>query len=157
MFGFLIGTACLVGLFKVARHARYGHWGHHGGWHGRHGGGRWGGRGSWMLRGLFQRLDTTPGQEKVIQEAFEAMRATGMKFREEGEKVRKDVANAFRQPTLDHEPLKAAFLRHDQLVEDLQREVLVSLGKVHEALDERQRQEVADLFEHGFGIGRAHV
>src|SRR5687768_8445149 len=121
MFGFLIGTACLIGLYKVTR----GHWG--GGWgHGHGRGGRWG-RGSWMLRRLFQRLDTTPGQEKVISESFQALKDTAAKFRGEADKVRRDVAQALRGQTLDHEPLKAAFTRHDALVEELQREVLVSL------------------------------
>src|SRR5690242_15134806 len=93
MLGFLIGTVCLVALVKVVRHGRCGGWRYAhgcgygggydsgcGGWHDRghgHGHGRWGGgwsRGGFgpgfMLRGLFARLETTPGQEKVIRDAF---------------------------------------------------------------------------------------
>lgn len=143
MFGFLIGTACLVGLYKVTR----GGWGHSGR------GGRWG-RGRWMLRGLFHRLETTPGQERVISESFDAVQAAAAKFREEAGKVRRDLAGAMRGESLDHEPLKAAFHRHDTLMEELRREVLVSLGKVHEALDERQRRDFAEMIEFGFGGGR---
>ncbi len=98
MFGFLIGTACLIGLIKVARHgggygcgSRYGScssgyergcgggggyqdegggpWGRHGG-QGRHGG--FGPR--IFLRAAFERLDTTPGQEKVILQAVDELR-----------------------------------------------------------------------------------
>lgn len=146
MFGFLIGTLSLIALFKVTR----------GGWGGHRGGRGWNrwGRGGWILRGLYQRLDTTPGQEKVIAESFDAVRAAASKFRGEADRLRRDVAQAIRGQTLDHEPLKAAFGRHDTLVEELQREVLVSLGKVHEALDERQRRELAELIESGgYGFG----
>lgn len=143
MFGFLIGTLSLIGLYKVTR----------GGWGG-HGRSRWG-RGGWLLRGLFQRLETTPGQERVISESVGAVRDAGRKFRGEAERFREDVAQAMRGQTLDHEPLKAAFARQDALIEELQREVLVSLGKVHEALDERQRRELAQLIEDGWAGGGA--
>jgi len=145
MFGFLIGTACLVGLFKVAHggccgRGRYrGSWGH-----------------GWMLRAIFRRLDTTPGQEKVILEGVERMQGVAEKLRGEGAQLRKDVAQAFRAGTFDHEPLKVAFARHDGIVEELQRELLVSLEKIHEALDERQRKLVAEMLEAGFGFGHGH-
>lgn len=145
MFGFLIGTACLVGLYKVTR-GGWGHPGHRGRW----------GRGRWMLRGLFQRLDTSPGQEKVITESFEALRGAASRFRGEADKLRADLSAALRGETMDHEPLKAAFHRQDALVEALRRELLVSLGKVHEALDPRQRGELAELIESGFRGGHCH-
>ena len=75
MFGFIIGTLSLIGLVKVLRHGRG--WGH--GWHG----GGYGGRRNWMLRRLFQRLDTTPGQEKVITEAFEELQEKARGIREQ--------------------------------------------------------------------------
>jgi Spy/CpxP family protein refolding chaperone len=56
MFGFIIGTVCLVALIATIKRARYGYWGHHygggcghrgwgGGWQ-RHGGPPWA-RGGW--------------------------------------------------------------------------------------------------------------
>src|SRR5689334_19084192 len=94
MFGIIFGTACLIGLFKVARAGRCGGYGYagygghefgggcgggwgrrmHGGWHGHHHhrGGGWGRMGSrGPLRYVFARLQTTPGQEKVISEEVE--------------------------------------------------------------------------------------
>ena len=144
MFGFLIGTLSLIGLIKVLTGGcGHGRWGGHGGWHG--GVGR-----SWMLRGLFRRLDTTPGQEKVILESLEAVQGACAKFRDEAEKLRADAARAFSGEKLDHEPLKAAFLRQDGLIEELRREVLVALEKIHEALDERQRKLAGEMLERGF-------
>ena len=140
MFGFLIGTLSLIGLIKVLRG------GCHAWWHGGMGHG-------WWLRGLFRRLDTTPGQEKVILESFESLRGAWSKFRGEAEKLRADVAKAFSGEHLDHEPLKAAFLRQDGLLEELRREMLVALEKIHEALDARQRKLVGEMLEAGFWGG----
>src|ERR1700716_2737094 len=92
MFGFFLGTICLIALIGVIR-GRW--WG--GGWHGpaywRYGGygryshhGRGGGR-NWrwgMLRNVFERLDTTPGQEKAIL-------AAAADLREPGERARGDL------------------------------------------------------------------
>ena len=154
MFGFIIGTACLIGLIKVARGGcgggyYGGHWGHRG-----FRGGWGGGPQSWMLRGLSYRIGATPGQEKVIGEAFENIRGAFSKLHDEKEKARKDVASSFKGETFDHDPLKAAFTRHDALLEEIQRTVLVELSKVHEALNPEQRKQVADLLENGFGHGR---
>jgi len=74
MFGFIVGAACLFGLVRVLRHARHGHFGHHGPF-GRFRGG-FGPR--MMLRGLFERLDTTPGQEKVIAAAIAGFATGGL-------------------------------------------------------------------------------
>lgn len=143
MFGFLIGTLSLVGLIKVLR----------GGW----GCGSWSGHG-WWLRGLFRRLDATPGQEKVILESVQAVQGACAKFHGELEKLRADAAKAFLGEKLDHEPLKAAFLRQDALIEELRREVLVSMEKIHEALDPRQRKLAGELLEYGLwrGGGSSH-
>lgn len=68
MFGFIIGTVCLIALVKVLRRGRgwYGHrWGYgpHGGGYGH---GYMGGGGArWFLRGLFHRLETTPGSHQA--------------------------------------------------------------------------------------------
>src|SRR5262245_60331750 len=128
MFGFIFGTACLIGLCKVAR-GGCGHFGHrHGRW-GHGGGGRWGWGREWMLNGISERLNATPGQEKVIGEAVDNIRAAFEKLHDEKEKARRDVAAAFRGAEFDHGPMKDAFTRHDQMLEDIQRVILVELSK----------------------------
>lgn len=172
MFGFLVGTASLIGLIKVLRHGRCGygyagyggggcgggrwgggwHHGHHGRGHGRWGGGGYGGR--WFLRRILERLDTTPGQEKVIFAAMEEVQKAASKFREEKEKSRADIARAMRAEHFDQAAVKDMFARHDAVMEELRKTVNAELAKVHEALDERQRKEVANLLEHGWWSGR---
>jgi Spy/CpxP family protein refolding chaperone len=143
MLGFLFGTACLIGLFKLARggcgygHGRFGGWGGH-----RRHGFR---RGGWILRGLFERLETTPGQEKVILEAIDDVRTAASKVREDTEGARRDVAEAMRGAHFDQEKVRDVFARFDVKTEDVKKAAMAGLGKIHEALDEKQRAELADV------------
>lgn len=171
MFGFFFGTACLVGLVAVARSGcgRYedagGERWH--GWHGRHrrGGERdFGERRSWMrsprrmLRWVFERLETSPGQEKVILGAIDGVRAVGEKFRGELANVRAEIARAMRGEHFDGTSLGELFGKHDQLIHALRESLLGGLAQVHEALDDRQRRAFSELVEEagrsGFGPGR---
>jgi hypothetical protein len=178
MLGVLIGTVCLVGLIRTLRWGRRGgcagyggpwgggygrrgfgghHHGHHGwggGWDGYAGGGfgsgGWGGPGV-FLRMLFQRLETTPGQEKVIVAAFQEMREEGRKARGELKSSRADLAKAMRSPAVDEVLFGEMFARHDTALETLRRAGVGAIAKVHDALDERQRARLADMIEAGPG------
>jgi hypothetical protein len=161
MFGFILGTACLVGLFWVIRGGRRfgGHCG--GGWHGRrHGGrhdwhdevhsGRWGFGRRAILRWLFERLDTTPGQERVIRDAVENFVDSAIGARREVESSRADVARAMRAESFDAESMGEAFGKHDNVLSDLRKSAVEQLAKVHEILDDKQRARLAELIEQGF-------
>lgn len=169
MVGFLIGTACLIGLLKVLRAGRRGECGAggcgahrwHGGWHEHHSG--WGasevrGGGAFWLRGLFERLDTTPGQEKVIKQALDEVMAATSLARGELEQTRRDVANALRGGVLDETQMGEMFARHDDKLREVRKAFVGALAKVSDALDEDQRRRLADLLERGlggrFGFGR---
>src|SRR5262245_20230698 len=101
MCGLIFGAICHFLLLKVARGGRCGgRWGH-GRWGGG-GWGRWGGDegGPWMfqrffLRRLFERLQTTPGQERVISEAIGEVREALRNARGEFRSSREDIARAF--------------------------------------------------------------
>lgn len=154
MIGWLIGTACLLGLVKVLRRGR----GHRCGAHRGCGGhGPWSGHGHpgdvhrWMLRGLFERLDTTPGQEKVILQAADALREQARTGREALRATGGDAARAFRGERFDEGAMAEAFARQNAALEAAQKALFEALAKVHEALDERQRREVAELLERGVG------
>ena len=145
MFGFLFGTACLAGfLYNLRR----------GPWrHGRRGGpGRW----SWRarLRWLFERLDTSPGQEKVIVQAADELTEAAEKLRGELGATRTAIAQSLRGEAFDAAALRELDARHDALIDELRKTLRGSLAKVHEAMDARQRRELADLIEHGWGHGR---
>ncbi len=169
MLGFLFGTLCLIGLVKVLRWGRYGgacaghahH--HHHGWHGGGwsrgprwgGGGHWGahrerGRGGW-LRGLFERLDTSPGQEKVIKQAAEEIFASTRELRGELDATRRDIASAMRGPSIDEVALGELFARHDDKLREARKAMVGALANVHDALDERQREQLAELIASGLG------
>lgn len=203
MFGFLIGTACLIGLMKVLRRGscggRWGHhamggygyggggcgsrfqggpWGHHGG-HGGYGYGDGGrdegredgsgfgpthggpfrthGREGWrrggpffanmMLRRLFEMLDTTPGQEKVIAAAMEELRSEAAKHRAEVKKTREDIAKVMRGASVDETMMGELFARHDSALESMRKALVGAMAKVHEALEPEQRSRLADMIE----------
>ena len=162
MWGFLLGTACLIGLAKTARcgygyggrgygrwggHCgpRFGRWRHHG-WHGgwHHGNGHSPRR---MLRFLFERLETSPGQEKVIVEAVEAVRAAASKFEGTFARVRRAGASAMGGEHFDPGPLREVFTAHDEQLHAVREALVGGLAKIHEALDERQRRQLAELVE----------
>lgn len=176
MFGFLFGTLCLIGLIKVARHGRgygcggygrgYGRgWGHHHGWQGHdHGrghfggddegfGGGWRGRGfgggRFFLRAMFERLDTTPGQEKVIQQAFEDLREKGRAAKNDMKTARAEIAKAMRSTSFDEVSVGTATAQVEAVMDSMRKAGIDAFAKVHEALDERQRGMFADFIENG--------
>ena len=151
MWGFLFGTACVLGMVKAAR-------GCGPRWAGCGGRGRWGGgygrspRG--MLRFLFERLDTSPGQEKVILEAAEGVRTAAGKLEGTFDRVRRAAARSIEGEHFDAAALRELFAEHDERIKEIREALVGGLGKVHEALDDRQRRALADLMAEGFGWHR---
>ncbi|HEY2368904.1 MAG TPA: periplasmic heavy metal sensor [Polyangiaceae bacterium] len=170
MLGFIFGTVCLVALIKVMRHGR----GHHGwryahggcgghGWHGHHdhgGGGRgfggppwarWGGGGGgfgegFMMRGLFQRLETTPGQEKVIKDAFQKVRETLKEARAEWQD-KSELVSLLRGDTFDRTAAEGLSGKADASFAKVRVMIVEAFAQIHEALDDRQRRILADFIE----------
>lgn len=167
MFGFILGTVCLVALGARFARRRMGYRGagcHGGGGHGWHGrgwggGGQgWGGRQSHderhegrfsrgAQRWLFQQLQTTPGQETVIGEAFTELTRAMDGMREEAKKTREDIATAMRAEPFDQVTLDSAFARQNVQIQETQRVFGESLAKVHAALDAQQRKQIVALLE----------
>jgi Spy/CpxP family protein refolding chaperone len=149
MFGFFIGTACLIGLAAVARrghryHHGYGHGGcHHGGGFGRRFGGRF------IFHRILDRLDTTPGQEKVIREAMHDFKEEAWNLRREVRGTRTELADALRAAELDKAVIDRVFAKHDEVIEKLRASLVSTADKVHGTLDERQRKQLADMIESG--------
>ena len=142
MFGFFIGTACLIGFAALARRGRHHHFYGHGGWHGRRMGGR-------FLNRMLGRLDTTPGQEKVIREALSDLKEEAWSLRDEVRGTRRDIAQAIRAPELDKALIDRVFAKHDEVIEKLRASLLRTAEQVHGTLDERQKKQLADMIESG--------
>jgi Spy/CpxP family protein refolding chaperone len=153
MLGFIFGTVCLFGLLKVLRRGRgWVGYGHHACGPGPSGYGPGAGSGPrrWLLRSLFERLETTPGQEKAIMAALDELRENRKVVRDEMQQTRGDVGRAVASGLVDDGALEETFARHDRLLAQLRVSFVEALKKVTEALDERQRKQIADLLEGGF-------
>jgi hypothetical protein len=149
----------------------WGHGGHDDGYGGDEGQG-WGGgpafmRGGWgrgfIVRRLSEALDATPAQEKVIRAAAEEFQETAAKLRGEGKRTRADLAAAFRKSSFDEVMLGELYARHDRSLEDV-RKAFVGMGaRIHDVLDEGQRDRLASIIEEGprawarSGWGRARA
>jgi Spy/CpxP family protein refolding chaperone len=152
MFGFFFGTACLVGLAAMA--ARGHHHRHHGG--GGYGRGPFGGFRRRGLYRLFERLDTTPGQEKAIRSALDELHERVRDTFEELRDARKDVAEAFREERFDEERVSTLLEGPEARFRELREELAKTISKIHDALDPEQRARLARLVESGprFAYGR---
>ena len=148
MSGFIIGLVCLWALLRVVRGRRgcgpmwRGH-----GWRGR----GWRGRGGryWMLRRLFERLDTTPGQEKEIRSAVDEVAEVAESLAGELRDSRGAVADAFRADAFDMDTMADLMTRHDDKLDSLRKAAVGALARVHETLDAEQRKRLASWLGRG--------
>jgi uncharacterized membrane protein len=144
MLGFFVGIGSLIGLAALRHHHRHhGHGCGHGHGHGfGHGGpGRhWRRRPMWMI---FEHLDTTPGQEKLIREELERLwdqRDTlSRAMRQAGD----ELGQILRTDTVDESTLDQILAKHENGLTEVRQQIARSLARVHEALDERQRERLA--------------
>lgn len=141
MLGIIVGTVCAVGLVRMLGRRR--------GWRGRfgYGPGRYGHgrRRRWMLGSLFERLQTTPGQEKAIVSALEEFRETRKSVRDELKQTCGDLARAVKGGLVDDAALEDTFSRHDRVLAVARVSFVEALKKITEVLDEEQRQRAADV------------
>jgi hypothetical protein len=170
MFGFIVGTVCLIALVKVLRRSHgwgggccgYGGYDRYDGWRGQ---GGWGGGGfgrggmragmhRWVLRGLFERLHTMPGQERAILTALDRLAESRAMLFSELKETRADVARAIESGLVDDATLEETFARHDRALAQLRVSIVEALKTSTEALDERQRRELASIIARGGGWGR---
>ena len=175
MLGFIIGAACAVGIAKMLRrrawHARYGYGGYGHGC-GALRDGRWRRfrrrlrrhgiaaaialpERRWALRALFERLETTPGQERVILAALDELSENRKAVRDEARQTRVDLAHAVEGGLIEDTTLDDAFARHDRMLARLRVGFTEALKKVVEVLDEPQRKQLARWLEGGFFRGGA--
>jgi Spy/CpxP family protein refolding chaperone len=164
MFGLIFGMVCLFALIHTLRH-HYGFaWGYGYGGRGRGrcgGGPPWSrasggagrgfreGRQRWFLRRLFEQLDTTPGQEKVIVKHVDSWMDNVATGRRELTDVRRQVAQALQGEALDEASLNAALEKVDDMLAKTKLELTQALSEIHASLDPHQRRELADLLSYG--------
>lgn len=144
MLGFFVGIGSLIGLAALRRRYHGGCGYGHGCGHGHHGHGgpgrHWRRRPLWMI---FEHLDTTPGQEKLIREELERLwdqrDSLSRAWRQAGD----DLGQLLRTDTVDESTIDQILAKHEQGLTEVRQQVARSLARVHEALDERQRERLA--------------
>jgi len=125
------------------------------------GGGPWGysrwGRGpggSFWLRALFSRLDTTPGQEREIRAAVEELQKSAWEAKDEIKGGREDLAKAIAGEVFDEIAIGEATVRADASTRKVKDAFEATLRKVHAVLDPKQRERLAELIAKGPFGGR---
>jgi uncharacterized membrane protein len=166
MIGFVFGTVCLVLLLaKLRRRAHYGAYaygmgrgcGDYGAYYGYppwarrvrdFGNGRHQRTRLW-LRAAFERLETTPGQEKAIMKSVHGFEEQLLHGRGELTEVRKQVAQALGGDELDETILSAALVRVEDLIAKTKLDLAQMLTEIHASLDGQQRKALAELVAEG--------
>ena len=144
----------VLGFAAMRRARRYG-CGHHDwrGWHGHwhHHHNHW--RRSWMLHGLFSRLDASPAQERAIIAEVDKVREKIWQTRRNLRDCRADLGAAIRGPVLDDAALGAVLGRVDSATGDVRATVLEALRNIHAVLDDRQRAILGEMLDGGWRPG----
>jgi hypothetical protein len=111
-----------------------------------------------VLRYLSDRLDATPAQERTMAAAFEEFRDELKGLREEASASRRDVAAALRKASFDEVLLGELYARHDTALEKVRKAFVGMMARIHDALEEPQRERLAQIIERGpagfFHLGR---
>ena len=135
-------TLAVLGLLRLARRAAWRR--------------RCGPAPGWMARRLARRLDATPEQERLLREEVEALRLAVSELRGDLLASREGLARALAAERLDPADLDAVTARGASRLEALRSRLGASLARVHQALDARQRQLLAELVRSGHRRHRAH-
>lgn len=112
-----------------------------------HGHGPWGIGRSHFLRRIFRKLDTTPGQEKVIREALSEFREAAKAARPVGGELRHELAGVLRQPVVSDDAFTPIQAKSDEAVTRVRSAFQQALTKIHETLDATQREALAEILE----------
>jgi uncharacterized membrane protein len=131
MFGFIIGTLCLLGFIGVYKHGRRR---------------RFAGLAPWRL---FQKLDTSPAQERVVRNALDSVKGSAKSFADSGQRSRGELADLLRSPDFDTQRVSAWFMAREQELTRVRETAVAALGEIYEVLDDQQRAKLAHLIERG--------
>jgi len=141
MLGFLIGTACLIGLVRVLRRGP---------------GARGFGLGRRrMLNRIFTKLETSPSQEKAVVAAVDSVEGALRGLRAELDRSREELARLLREESADKAALDGLHARQEVAVAELRQRFAEAFETVHTTLDRDQRAALARLVERGPCSGRA--
>jgi Spy/CpxP family protein refolding chaperone len=113
------------------------------------GGHRGGIGGSFWLRMLYTRLDTTPGQEREIRAAIEDLRDRAKDAKSGMLETRENLGKSIAAETFDDAAFEAVSARVDATSEKMKDALSAALKRIHAVLDPKQRERLADLVSRG--------
>ncbi len=146
----IVGVALVLKKLVFRRRFGYGGSCGHRGWHR----GRWrrgfgGPGGSFWLRAIFARLDTTPGQEREIRAALEDFQTTAKAAKEGVKGSRVELARAIGGESLDEAALGEASSKVDTATAQVKDAFTSALKRIHAVLDPKQRERLAEIVSKG--------
>jgi Spy/CpxP family protein refolding chaperone len=111
------------------------------------------GRRNWMLHRMFERIDASPAQERAIVGEVDRLQDRVRQARHGIKDARGDLSAALRGPVLDDAALGAVLGRVDAATGEVRAAVIEALRNVHAVLDDKQRNELADLLDRRWSRG----
>ncbi|MEM6291582.1 MAG: periplasmic heavy metal sensor [Myxococcota bacterium] len=170
MFGFFVGAALVCGAFAYSRRRRYARYAYGARGYGRGPApgygpmerGGWGGEAPWrrgpqwrmrtrgverMAGWLAERLEASPEQYRVIRNEVEQFHDKTGDLRREMRLSRDDIAKAMRGDSFDEEIMGESFARQDDRIREVREQLVGALARIHDVLDERQRQRLAEAMD----------
>jgi uncharacterized membrane protein len=92
---------------------------------------------------IFEHLDTTPGQEKLIREELEQLWQQRDGVTQAWRSAGEELAETLRGETVDEAAVDQILARHEEGLADVRKQIARSLARIHEVLDQRQREHLA--------------
>jgi len=145
----LVGIFAVVGALALGRSLLF--LGSRHRWAGRRGWARFGqgSRRAWMFRRLFEQLDATPAQEKVLLEGAAALREDLAAARTEWEAIRAELATLLGEDSLDRGRLESLLARPAEKLGSARARLADTVASFHAALQGNQRKRLAGLVREG--------
>ncbi|MEQ1566010.1 MAG: Spy/CpxP family protein refolding chaperone [Myxococcota bacterium] len=153
MFGFVVGTASLIGLFALFKTSHVRRWHHHPAMGHRGCGASRRGRERWFEEGGFgraaaevvkRRLRIDEDQEGIVDHALRDLRESGREYVSTLKDLRRELGGAFSGEVVDEAAIAATFTRHDEEMTRARRDVVSALKQIHGVLDPEQRRAASE-------------
>ena len=101
------------------------------------------------LRRLLRKLDASPAQERALRDLIHSARDQLRELHHDGRNIRQELGDVLRAATLDESRMAAAEAKVGGKVRDAADILRNTLVQMHEILDTRQREQLADWITSG--------
>jgi len=105
--------------------------------------------GSWLFRGLFSRLATSPAQERVFLDESAKLREELLHLRADWLATREELSVLLEAAALEPSRIEAVLAARDERLAALRRRAAEGLARFHAALDDAQRKLLAATVRQG--------